>query len=140
MPVEQLFEQGVIPAAVRRPPAHHLHTQRFALSGRAVNLRWRFATCRARHPSRPRRASPALFRHPQQALPGQMLDQPPAFRVLQPPAGPLPLQQFTGRARNLRNAQAGKIRGDLTNQLQIGGGEITAGKAQWPQGCFAHRL
>jgi len=77
---------------------------------------------------------------PQQAPFGQVLDQPPAFRVLQPAAGPLPLQQFARRARNLGNAQAGKIRGDLTDQFQLGGRELTAGKAQWRQGWLAHRL
>ena len=106
MPVEQLFEQRVIPAVICLPPAHHLQPQG----------------------------------QPQQALPGQVLDQPPAFQVLQPAAGPLPLQQFTRRARNLGDAQAGKIRGDLTDQFQIGRRELAPGKGQWRQIRLAYWL
>jgi hypothetical protein len=69
-----------------------------------------------------------------------MPDQQPALQILQPAAGAFPLQQFAHRARNLGNAQAGKIRSDLTDQFQIGGGELTTGKAQWRQIRLAHRL
>jgi hypothetical protein len=54
----------------------------------------------------------------------------PAVVRRRPAAGPLPLQQFTGRARNLGDAQAGKIRGDLTDQFEIGGGKLATGKGQ----------
>ena len=130
MPVEQLFEQRVIPAAVRLPPAHHLEAQRFQFAGRAVHLRLRFTARGARHPPRPGRAGAPPHGQPQQALPGQVLDQPPAFWVLQPAIGTLPLQKLTRRARNFGNAQAGKIRGDLTDQFEIGGGKLATGKGQ----------
>jgi hypothetical protein len=140
MPVEKFLEQPVIPAAVCLPPAHHLQAQRFVLSGRAVNLHLRFAAFRARHPSRPRRAGAPPPGQPQQALPGQVLDQPPALQILQSAVGAFPLQKFTRRARDLGNAQAGKIRGDLTDQFEIGGGKLTAGKGQCRQIRLAHRL
>jgi hypothetical protein len=140
MAIQQLFEQRVIPAVVRPPPAHHLQPQGFPLSGRTVNLGLRFAAHRARHPPRPRRAAALPLGQLQQALPGQVLDQPPAFQILQPAAGPLPLQQFTHRARNLGDAQAGKIGGDLTDQIQIGSGELAASKGQWLRGRRIHRL
>jgi len=140
MPVEKFLEQRVIPAVVCLLPAHHLQPQGRKLTGRAANLRWRFAAFRARHPPRPRRAAAPPPGQPQQALPGQVLDQPPALQILQSAVGAFPLQKFTRRTRDLGNAQAGKIRGDLTDQFEIGGGKLTAGKAQWRQIRLAHRL
>jgi hypothetical protein len=68
-----------------------------------------------------------------------VLDQPLAFQILQPAARPLPLQKLTRRARNLGDAQARKIRGDLTDQFEIGGGKLATGKGQWWLIQLAHR-
>jgi len=42
------------------------------------------------------------------------------------------LQKLTRRARNLGDAQARKIGGDLTDQFEIGGGKLATGKGLKP--------
>src|SRR5439155_1604896 len=64
----------------------------------------------------------------QHSLGLEPLQQLPALVMLQLPVGPLPLQQLTDGARDLRHPQGRKLRGGLTHQLQFACGERAPAK------------
>src|ERR1017187_7577156 len=70
----------------------------------------RFATwCRYIDPAwTPSSQTPKLGKR-QSSLSSKLLQQLPAFMILQSSTGPLPLQQLANRARDLRHPQSGKL-------------------------------
>ena len=91
----------------------------------------RFATwCRYIDPAWTLSSQTPKLRKRQSSLSSELLQQLPAFMILQSSTGPLPLQQLANRARDLRHPQSGKLRCGLPHQLQFMAVERTATKGQ----------
>ena len=107
-----------------------LQAQRLVLASGTAHLGLGIAARRLAHGLRTARLGAAQRRQTQQALRAQPLQHLPAFQILQPSVGALPLQQFTYRARDLGDAQRGELRHNPSHHLQFCTGKTPAAKSQ----------